>query len=60
MGEMRNAYKVFVEVLNGRELRRHRIELKETGWEGVDWMCLVQGRDQWRVLVGLVMNLRVT
>jgi len=36
-----------------------RTYLKERGWEGVDWIHLVQKRDQWRVLVNAVMNLRV-
>jgi len=29
------------------------------GWEGVDWIHLVQHRDQWRALVDMVMKLRV-
>jgi hypothetical protein len=29
------------------------------GWDGVDWIELAQDRDQWRVLVNTVMNLRV-
>jgi hypothetical protein len=33
-------------------------DLREIG-EGVDWMLLVQGRDQWWILVNTVMNLRV-
>jgi hypothetical protein len=33
--------------------------LKEIWWVGVDWMHLVQDRDQWRVLVNMVMNLWV-
>jgi hypothetical protein len=36
-----------------------RMDLRETVWEGVDWMHLVQNRDQWRTLVITVMNLRV-
>jgi hypothetical protein len=36
-----------------------KIDLKEIGWEGVDWMHLTQDRDQWRNLVNTVMNLRV-
>jgi hypothetical protein len=31
----------------------------ETGWEAVGWIHLAQDRDQWRVLVNTVMNLRV-
>jgi hypothetical protein len=29
---------------------------RETGCEGVEWMLLAQDRDQWRVLVDMVMN----
>jgi hypothetical protein len=36
-----------------------KIDLKETGWDGVDWIDLAQDRDQWRALVNTVMNLRV-
>jgi len=27
-----------------------RMDLKETGWEGVDWIHLAQDRDQWPAL----------
>jgi len=37
-----------------------RMDLRETGWEGVDWMHLAQDRDQWRALVNTVMNVRIT
>jgi hypothetical protein len=46
------------------EILRHkwddniRLETREIGWEGVDWMHLAQDRDQWRTLVNTVMNLR--
>jgi hypothetical protein len=33
--------------------------LREIGWDGMDWIDLVQDGDQWRVLVNTVMNLRV-
>jgi len=33
--------------------------LREMGWENVDWIQLAQDRDQWRVVVNTVMNLRV-
>jgi hypothetical protein len=36
-----------------------KIDLREIGWDGVDWMDLVQDRDQWRALVNTVMNLQV-
>jgi hypothetical protein len=32
---------------------------RETGWGGMDWIHLAQGRDQWRALVNTVMSLRV-
>jgi hypothetical protein len=36
------------------------MDLREIGWDGMDWIDLVQDRDQWRVLVNALMNLRVT
>jgi hypothetical protein len=45
--------------LLGRPRRRWediRMDLREVGWEGVDWILLAQHRDQWRTLVNTVMN----
>jgi len=28
-----------------------RIDLREIGWEGVDWIHLAQDTDQWRAVV---------
>jgi hypothetical protein len=36
-----------------------RMDLREIGWDGMDWIDLAQDRDQWRALVNTVMNLRV-
>jgi hypothetical protein len=36
------------------------MDLRETGWEGVDWMHLAQDRDQWLALVNMVLNLQVS
>jgi hypothetical protein len=36
------------------------INLREIGWDGVDWIDVAQDRDQWKVLVNTVMNLRVS
>jgi hypothetical protein len=36
-----------------------RIDLKETGCEGVNWIQMVQDRVQWRALMNTAMNLRV-
>jgi hypothetical protein len=66
--EMRNAYRILVGKPEGkRPLGRPRRrwldnikkDLREIGWDGVDWIELAQDRDQWRALVNTVMNLRV-
>jgi hypothetical protein len=36
-----------------------KINLKEVGWGGTDWIAVAQDLDQWRALVNTVMNLRV-
>jgi hypothetical protein len=36
-----------------------KMDLREVGWGGADWIDLVQDRDRWRALVYTVMNLRV-
>jgi hypothetical protein len=36
-----------------------KMDLRETGWDGMDWIDLAQDRDQWRALVNTVMNPRV-
>jgi len=36
-----------------------KIDLREIGWEGVDWMHMAQDRDQWRTIVNTVMKLGV-
>jgi hypothetical protein len=68
MGEKRNTYTILVGKPEGRRsLRRPRrrcvdnikMDLREIGWDGVDWVDMAQDRDQWRALVNTVMNLRV-
>jgi hypothetical protein len=68
MGEKRNAYRILVGKPEGRRpLGRPRrrgvdnikMDLRETGWDGVDWVDLAQDRDHWRALVNTVMNFRV-
>jgi hypothetical protein len=36
-----------------------KMERKELGWEGVDWVNVAYDRDKWRALVDEVMNFRV-
>jgi hypothetical protein len=68
MGEKRNACRILVGKPEGkRSLGRPRrkwvdnikIDLRETGWHGMDWIDLALDRDQWRALVDTVMNLWV-
>jgi hypothetical protein len=68
MGEKRNACRILMEKPEGKKpLRRPmrrwedniRMDLREIGWGGVDWIDLARDRDQWRALVNTVMNLRV-
>jgi hypothetical protein len=68
MGEKRNAYRILVgnpEAKRplGRPRRRWvdniKMDLREIGWDGGDWIDLPQDRDQWRDLVNAVMNLQV-
>jgi hypothetical protein len=36
-----------------------KMDLRDIGWDGVDWIDMAQDRDQWRALVNTVLNLRV-
>jgi hypothetical protein len=44
---------------NRRWVNNIKINLRDLGWDGGDWIDLAQDRDQWRALVDAVMNLRV-
>jgi hypothetical protein len=36
-----------------------KMNLREIGWDGIDWIDLAWDWDQWRALVNAVMKLRV-
>jgi hypothetical protein len=68
MGEKINACRILVGKPEGKRplgRPRHRwvgnikMDLREIGLDGVDWMDMAQDRDQWRALVNTVLNLRV-
>jgi hypothetical protein len=65
MEEKRNAYKTFVGKPKGkrppgRQKRRWmdniKMNLREIGWDGMNWIDLAQDGDQWKALVNMVMN----
>jgi hypothetical protein len=35
------------------------MDIREVGWEDMNWIDLAQDRDRWRAFVNAVMNLRV-
>jgi hypothetical protein len=41
-----------------RLLDNIKMDLREAGWGGMDWIDLAQDTDQWRALVNTVMKLR--
>jgi hypothetical protein len=43
----------------GRWVNNIKMDFKEIGWGGMDWIDLAQDRDLWRALVYTVMNLQV-
>ena len=68
MRERRGIYRVLVEKSAGKRplgRPRHRwkdnikMDLREVGCGGTDWIDLAQDRERWRALVNVVMNLRV-
>jgi hypothetical protein len=68
MWENMNAYWILVGKPEGKRplgRPRHRwidsikVDFREIGWDGVNWIDMAQKRDQWRALVNTVFNLLV-
>jgi hypothetical protein len=66
MGDKRNAYRILLGKPEGRRrvgssIRRwvHNIkmDLREIGWDGMDWSDLGQDCNQWKALVNVIMYL---
>jgi hypothetical protein len=66
--EKRNSYRILVGNPEGKTpLERPRrkwmdnikMDLREIGWAGIDWIDVAEERDQWRALVNTVLNLQV-
>jgi hypothetical protein len=65
---MKNAYRILLGKPEGRrplgKPRRRwvgsiKMDHREIGWGGMDWIDLAEDRDQWRAVVKTVMNLRI-
>jgi hypothetical protein len=68
IGKKRNAYRISLGKPQGKRplgRPRHRwldnikMDLREIGWGGTDWIDLAEDRDQWGALVNTVMYLQV-
>jgi hypothetical protein len=61
--KMRNACKILVGISKGKcslWIPDRKWDLKELRCKNVDFIHLAQDRDQWRILLNMVMNLLVT
>jgi hypothetical protein len=67
-GAKRNLYRILVGKPEGkrqveRPIRRWvdniKMNLREIGMDGMDWIDMAKDRDQWRVLVNTVINVPV-
>jgi hypothetical protein len=68
IGEMKKTYKILIGKPEGMRPpgtpRRRwedniKMDIREIGFGGVDWIHVAQDRDRWRAVVNTVMNLRV-
>jgi hypothetical protein len=40
-------------------VNNNKMDLREIGWDCIDWIDVAQDRDQWRALVNMLINLQV-
>jgi hypothetical protein len=68
LGEKRSAHRILVgkpeeKRLLGRPIRRWadniKMDLKEIGWGGMNWINLAQDRGHWRASVNTIVNILV-
>jgi hypothetical protein len=69
VGEKRNAHigisvgkperKGLLEIPRRRWVDNIKMDLRDTGWGGVDWIGQAQDRDRWWTLVNMVLDLPV-
>jgi hypothetical protein len=68
MVEIKNADNILVGKPEGKrelgEFKRTwrdniKMDVREIGWEGVNWINLAQDRDQWRAVMNTALKLRV-
>jgi hypothetical protein len=64
VGERGMLKRILVGMPEGKRPRRGwvdniKMDPRETGRDGMDWIDLAQNRDQWKALVNTVMNIRV-
>ena len=65
MGGRTSAYRVLVWKPEGNRplvgpRRKWENDIKEVGWDGVNWIDLAQGRDKWRAVLNALLHLRVS
>jgi hypothetical protein len=67
MGAKGNAYRILVGKPGGKRplegprcrwVDKIKMDFRETGWGGIDWVDLAQNRDKLRAFVNTVINLR--
>jgi len=68
MGERRDAYRVLAGKPDGKRplgtprrgwWAKNKIDFKEVVCEGVGWIDLAEGKNKWRAVVNVVLNLRI-